>query len=167
MKASAVFCEVKAVLIALTVFLVSCGESPSYRSFMGRSQTYYVEIADACDQLAAKSSVDVQHGQKMKGDEPSLPQILRDLRPKHLVVGTNGVGIRIGAGRGSYTISWAPNNYTPTRWELVTDAEGTTRILFASIRVTVPQGSSNEQFHFRTPSNITPQTNVKGTNDSR
>ncbi len=38
-------------LYAVLAILASCGPSPGYRSFMSRSQGYYGQVADACDNL--------------------------------------------------------------------------------------------------------------------
>src|SRR2546426_5798374 len=80
---------------ALTLFLVSCGPSPSYRRFVNNTHEYYARIADGCDEIMARDPVGTSHIRKIQPDDQSLPPVVRAVHPTYIVVGTNGVLIMV------------------------------------------------------------------------
>ena len=125
-------------LCAAAGLIVSCGPTPSYRSFMRRSQHYYAQVADACDAMLSQSSSNNVAPRKISGDDGSVPSALRKLHPLYIYASKNSVGVRIGVGRGSYWIVWHQDDSTMSLWELETNAEGTRRVLYARTKL-LPQ----------------------------
>ena len=125
------------ILLLLLVMLIY-RSSPSYRSFMNRSPDYYTRVAEACDQLLAKAPI-VSTNQvntwpgfyTLRGDDSSLPAVLRELHANKVVVGTNRVAMVIGSPRTGYGVVWEPNGVNLGVWELTTAAEGLSRVVYS------------------------------------
>jgi len=127
----------KVVLFGMAVLLVSCGPSPSYRSFMRRSQEYYASLARACETILAENGTLIKQ-RKLSGTDQLLPPIIRDLHPAYVYVNSNSVGLRIGTGRGSYWVGWSQNFYDQSLWELETSAEGMRRVVASRRKFSLP-----------------------------
>ena len=84
--------------------------------FMMRSQNYYSKVAAACDALIAEGKPTPREI-RQAGLE-ALPPVLRHLHPYCVVVDTNAVMVRVGAGINAYRVFWCQNEIDPARWEL-------------------------------------------------
>ena len=133
--------------IVTAALLVSCGRSTSYRNFTSQNQSYYAQVGESCSHLLAQlppSSTNKAKEWKIKGDDPTLPTILRNLHATRIRViagfmdGTNsyagGVSIAFGVSRAGWAIVWERNDYGNgnTPWELYVSDEGGQKIVFST-----------------------------------
>src|SRR5579859_105185 len=122
-----------------------CTPPTGLQWFTRQSPSYYLEMAQECGQLTAQASTDLASARRLAGNDPSLPQVVRDLHPNYVQVGTNGVGIRIGVGRGAYWVGWSSNPMDPTLWELEASAEGSRKTVFSQRKFSAPNRKLSEQ----------------------
>ena len=125
----------------LALFLACCTPPTGLQWFVRQSPSYYLQMAQECDKLTAQASTDLASPRRMAGNDPSLPQVVRDLHPNYVQVGTNGVGLRIGVGRGAYWVGWSSNPMDQTLWELEASAEGSRKTVFSLRKYSVPSRS--------------------------
>ena len=98
------------------IFLASYPQVIGYWRFMMRSQRYYTQIADACDSLVARAE---SSPHEISGIElRSLPAVLRDLNPDHVIIQTNLVMVRVGGGQVSYSFVWKAQETDASWWQL-------------------------------------------------
>jgi type II secretory pathway pseudopilin PulG len=91
------------VISLLAIVAGACQSTLAYWRFRTRSQSYYQEVATACDQLIAQYKQDAPF--KAGGRRiPALPSVLRPLAPSFLVVDTNGVSLLMGGGFDGYHV---------------------------------------------------------------
>lgn len=125
-------------LCLLALSLSCCTPPTGLQWFLSQSPSYYLQVAQECDKLAARASTDISSPRRLAGNDSSLPQLIRDLQPSYVLVGTNGVGIRVGAGRGAYWMGWSSNPMDPTLWELEASFEGSRRTVFSQRKFSTP-----------------------------
>ena len=121
--------------LACCIFLLAaCGRSPSYQKFMNQNQQYYAQVAGGCDELLAKVPTSFTNGQAIKGDNESIPAILRQLSANEITLETNRIHILIHDSRLGYGIVWELSDYNNTAapWELTTYAEGMRKVVFST-----------------------------------
>ena len=116
-----------------------------YLHFMGKDRQYYSDLARACDLVLERhplgtnaTSVPVVGSDvpyvfiRIPGDDPLLPQVIRDLDPEHVTVSSNRVHIVVGVGRGAFGIAWEPRD--GPHWGIVTYAESLERVAYVEAR---------------------------------
>ena len=104
------------VLVLVGAFIAIYPEVAGYWRFSWRSQTYYLQVAQACDALILKNG---PSRNEIRGQATEhLPMILRDLKPSYVIIDTNYVMLRIGGGQMSHAIIWGcvPPDLHP--WQL-------------------------------------------------
>ena len=102
---------------------------------MGRSDAYFQDFANACDNLA----VEATNTWRAPGNSLSLPPILRKLNAEFVEISTNRVFIGVGIGRAGYGIIWEQDDSDPALWELRTNAEGLQKVLVTRRKLTLPR----------------------------
>lgn len=122
--------SVSASVLLGVLLMFSCGGPLSYPSFINQDKSYYKTIADACEQLRAKTPFRLLHGQHISPNEAFVPAVVRDLRPSYLVLTTNRVYLMIGEGRGAYGIAWECAAAPPRSCELRAYGEDAEKLLF-------------------------------------
>jgi hypothetical protein len=135
----------KVSISSLALSLTCCAPSTGYQQFVSKSPRYYLQVADACDKLAAQASTDLASAHRLAGTDSSLPELVRDLHPDYVLIGTNGVGMRIGVGRGSYWIGWSSNPMDATLWELEASVEGSRRTVFSQRKFSASNRKLSDQ----------------------
>jgi len=140
-----------AIVVAVIgmMFLVSCSKYPSYRNFARRDQNYYAKVAEACDELYFRVSTSGTNQLTLRGNDPSLPPILQELRATKIwAVSTKGgtnynegdsisaVSIILGVSREGWGITWEQNDYGNGHllWELSAGNEGQDTNLFSTAK---------------------------------
>jgi hypothetical protein len=137
----------RALLVAVvgTVF-ASCGNSPSspsYRAFLNQDLAYYHRIAEGCDELLrSKPAGETPAERELKGDDKTLPVVLKGLHASGFLVGTNRVYIGIGPPtKSGWGIIWEQDDEDPVSWELRTNGDGVRTVLL-SVKKTLAPGTS-------------------------
>ncbi|MGO8930220.1 MAG: hypothetical protein ACLQU3_25405 [Limisphaerales bacterium] len=99
--------------------------------FMGQKDTYYAQMAAACDELIKGTGP--MPREIREDSRQMLPAIIRELKPYRVIVQTNCVIVRVGAGLGGYRIFWCPDDTDITVWQLKIAAgdSRSRRILFS------------------------------------
>ena len=135
------------VIIVATALVVSCERSAGYRDFLNHDQSYYTQVAEACNNLLARlppGSTNKAAEWKIRGDDTSLRPILRELHATQIRVlssfidGTNyyagGVSMAFGVSKDGWAIVWERNDYGNgnTPWELYLSDEGGQKIVFST-----------------------------------
>jgi hypothetical protein len=120
--------------VSLAIFATSCNPAPSYLHFISKDSAYYVQVANACDQVRIAQVLRGKFG-KISPDEITLPDILKEIHPAYLILETNQILLVVGAGRGGYGISWETDG--GTSWELATYAEGLKKTFYSTRQLEV------------------------------
>ena len=99
-----------------------------YGLFMHRSQGYYARLGNACNLILAKnpvtandevkltSDITLPNTKKIFADDPSVPSIVRRLRPEYILISANRVSISVPLG--SWGIEWWKESPPSGRWDL-------------------------------------------------
>ncbi|GEM_PF-2905324 len=106
-------------------------------AFRHSSPGYYADFTRACDSLLAQHPVGTNKFVEVPINEPSLPDIIRQVHPFSIKVASNRVWILAwGPGRGNgVAIVWEPQSQGQTNvWTLSTTVENQTRTLYAAAR---------------------------------
>ena len=86
---------------------------PQYFAFKHRSTGYYAEFTRACDSLLALHPLGTNKLIELSGADPSIPSIIREVRPSKIQLSQNSVGI-LGWGEGGHEhavgIDWGPDD---------------------------------------------------------
>lgn len=137
------------VMIAILVGALRFAKSDYLRFMEDRDQRYYSELARACDLVLKQhplgtnaTTVPVVGADtpyvfiRLPGHDPSLPQIIRDLRPKpsHITISSNRVHIMAGVSRPGFGIEWEQDELRTNVWVLRTIAEGLVRVAYEERR---------------------------------
>jgi hypothetical protein len=88
---------VLALMILIGVFWACFQISPAKR-FTRKSAAYYQNFSAACDALLHKFPVGTNFSDSAIKEDPSIPEILRQLNPSLISVQSNGVFIIAGLG---------------------------------------------------------------------
>ena len=120
----------------MSMVLISCDRSPSYLEFMAKDSTFYRQVSEGCDKLLLQASARDGNSYTVRGDDASLPEILRKLKPEFVDIDSNHIYIRIGVGRGAYGITWEQAEQAESKWELTTTAEGLRNVVFSMTKPT-------------------------------
>jgi hypothetical protein len=121
--------SVAAVVVGTCLLLLLCSpprpiNPPSYIAFSRhRKADYYSRIADACEALVSKMGAQQTNGLRLRGDDPTLPQILRDLKSKDIAVFTNRVNVFVDT-EARYAVGWERDEVNPNLWRLLAYGEG-------------------------------------------
>ena len=97
-----------------------------YRRFVGRDRSYYERIALACDSVFLRfpvtsndvvrltSRIAMSYRRKVSGNDPALPDVIKELRPNWVMVGTNFVSISVPPERqGGFGVLWIQDELFP------------------------------------------------------
>lgn len=103
-KAIVLACFTLFVVLPLLVGLFWSAQNWSYTRFCWRSQTYYAQVAAACEQL--RVAPEPLPRKLKRGELRSLPPVLHDLDITYMIVDTNMVMMLIGGGLTSGQIIW-------------------------------------------------------------
>ena len=129
---------VMAFVLGLFYLLPMMFES-HYIRLQHKSREYYVELAAACDSILAKHPSGTNEVIWIPVTDPSLPKVVRDLRPLKLKVNPRNVWMlldydsRVGIGLG-----WGPKLDDTNVWTLSIGAEGLETVLYSANRVVPP-----------------------------
>lgn len=128
---------------AIMIGIQGCGNrAPSYSSFSHRDAPYYAKLAEACDMLVLSTGKDPKFVRELEGDDELLPNVLHDLQPSKVQVASgmklhgddvSFVILRVGEGRGRYSVVWEvqTNQIKQLECELsAQEGKGKTKVLF-------------------------------------
>lgn len=114
---------------------------------MSKDNTYYSEVARACDSILNQhpvSSNDIVklHGQMMlpytirlSGRDASLPKIIKALHPDSILVSTNRVFIDISPERaGGFGVLWEQDEMRSNYWILKSSGDGMVKTVYGERR---------------------------------
>lgn len=126
-KAYAIYVVFVIFIIWLSGFLAftpGFSGRPSFVAFtFHRTQKYYSQFADACDELIAKVGTGLTTNYMMDLKDPRLPIVLRNLNATSISVETNRVWIFFKIS-GRYSIGWEPDYVDSNAWVLTTYGDG-------------------------------------------
>jgi hypothetical protein len=109
------------LIAALVVALSTIPRGTSYLAFtQGRSETYYSNLARACDQLI----LTLQPGStpvRIRGDDPRLPPLLQEMRATQVEVSKSRVWLVMEVQR--YGLAWEEDDYETNTWKLAAGGE--------------------------------------------
>ena len=108
-------------------------ESP-YIRFQKHSQTYYGNLAQACNTVLAEHPVGTNKFIEISVTDPSLPKAIRDLHPIKINVSTQGywMGL-VSESRSGVGVSWGPQQDNTNIWSLQAIApEGEDTVVYTS-----------------------------------
>jgi hypothetical protein len=117
--------ETITALLCLIGISTGCKPSgpPSYLSFSRhRSQTYYSNFANACNQLIANTANRSTNEIQLNGDDTKLPTLLRDLHATSIDVGSNNVTLLVDILAG-YAVVWHADDSNSNLWKLTVRSE--------------------------------------------
>jgi len=117
----------------LWVYMFQFWKSP-YLRFMGKSPQYYSEFARACDSMLAQHPNAANQFIEIPSADPSVPKIIRNLRPNRITISSNRVHLIVGVGRLGYGISWEPQDGQTNSWAINTFAESLHRVAYFEAR---------------------------------
>lgn len=134
MRASKVTLALVALILVVLVFMGFTTISQrhwGHRKFLGRDQTYYAQVAEACDSLRKAQTIAPDAFVTMSGSEKSIPRIIRDLDPGKIIITQNAVTILVGQGRPTFGITWKQDDSSGTNlWTLSTAVEGDSKVVY-------------------------------------
>ena len=100
---------------ALLTTIVSCcllflgyiwREAPmTYPGFIHHNKSYFKQVAEECERLRSQSNSGMSK-RRIEGNDPSLPLIIRRMRPEYLSIGTNYVSIVVDSGNLGWGVLW-------------------------------------------------------------
>lgn len=125
------------VLFVGFVLLLPLLAHPQHFAFRHKSAGYYGQFAKACDSLLTQHPVGTNKVLELPVTDASVPNIIRDVHPVRIKLGTNWVWILAwGESHGNGVgITWAPENEAQTNvWILRTTVESHTRAVYVASR---------------------------------
>ena len=103
----------------------------AHRRFLGRDQSYYAQVADACESLRKTRTFANDEYVTMSGSEESIPKVIRDLHPGKIIISQAGVSILVGQGRPDFGITWRQDDaYGTNQWTLSIGNEGGSKVVY-------------------------------------
>jgi len=121
-----------AVLVLGGILCLPYAISP-YLRFMDKSSAYYEQVASALESLRQRYPLGTNSTLHIPVSDPSIPQVIRHLHPSEILRFADGAGVRIGVGRGSFTVSWSRDEMRTNAniWTLKSNAEGLRKVIYA------------------------------------
>jgi hypothetical protein len=99
--------------------------------FLSRDQSYYAQVAQACDSLRKAQTIAPDGFVTMTGSEESISKIIRDLNPGKIIITQKGVTILVGRGRPDFGITWKQDDsFGTNQWTLSTAVEGDSKVVY-------------------------------------
>jgi hypothetical protein len=131
------------VLLSGLAFLAFALFSSRYLRFMHKDNTYYSAIAHACDSILLEhpvtsndvvrfsSHIVVPFRMRISGNDSSLPNIIRQLHPDFVLIGSNYISLTIPPERmGGFGVSWKQDEMRSNYWILESDGDGLVKTLY-------------------------------------
>jgi hypothetical protein len=106
----------------------------SYQDFTTHSQSYFAQVADACDALRIQSAPGPAKRQ-IKGDDPALPLIIRQMKGAFVEIDATHVDITLRDGRAGWGVVWDRNQFDKTLWELTARGADARQVVFSRKKV--------------------------------
>lgn len=130
----------------LCVFPLDGPGTRNYRRLVTRNAMYHAQLAQACDSLWRQNAQSSHQEVRISASNPGTPLIIQQLAPNaDIAIGADVklendtnllsyVVIRVGSGRGGYSIVWAPEREGNDRskWTLSANQESLSAVLFAT-----------------------------------
>jgi len=122
------------------------GHRSPYLRFTQKGSSYYREFAGACDSLLGQHPVGTndwvyrsgrrssENSIRISPQDPSLPKVIRDVRPDDVILSSKRVWIGIGVGRGAFGIEWIQDTSGTNGWSLRTYAESLEKLLYQTTK---------------------------------
>ena len=142
-------------LALLCVFPLAGKGTRDYRRLVTRNATYHAQLAKACDSLWRQNAQVGHQEVRFSATNPGTPLIIQQLAPNaDVAIGadvkvendTNLLSylvIRVGSGRGGYSVVWAPEDEgnDHSKWTLSANQESLSAVLFTrnGVNVLTPQ----------------------------
>jgi hypothetical protein len=133
--------------IVVIISALGCAKSSDGDNFKGQSVEYYLKISNACDELILRCLQSNTNHMNLRGDDPSLPMVIKNLHPTTVKVvsllATNrlpvsNVALIFGNARTGWALSWSQQDYmsrsNSTPWALMINTEDNHSILWATNR---------------------------------
>jgi hypothetical protein len=122
-------------LLLSAPFYVRNAFTGGYWRFLKRDQRYYMEFARACDSIMAHYPAGTNVSIAVATTDPSLPKIIRALRPTRIESQSNRVWMLIGRSRAGFGIAWEPEPDGQTNtWAINTFVESLVRTPYVETR---------------------------------
>ena len=104
-----------------------------YLLFMDKSSAYYAQVADGLELVRQQHPLGTNLFLQIPVSDPSITQVIRDLHPSEIRRFADGAGLRIGTGRGRFTVSWSRDEMhtNSSIWTLQSNAEGLRKTVYA------------------------------------
>jgi hypothetical protein len=120
-----------AVLLLGLILFVPYAIFP-YHRFMEKSSAYYSQVADGLELVRQQHPLGTNLFLDIPVSDPSIPEVIRSLRPSEIRRFADGAGVRIGVGRGRFSVSWSRDTMRTNfnAWNLSTGAEGLRKIVY-------------------------------------
>src|SRR6516225_7103094 len=84
-----------ASVLVVSSILVFCQLTRKFVRFDHRSSKFHAQFASACDSMLSRFPLNTNKLVEISTADPSLPQIVRDLRPETIKLSTNWVWILV------------------------------------------------------------------------
>ncbi len=102
-----------------------------YRRFMKHDQVYYAELARACELVRQQHPAGVDPWRELLGNDPVLPEIIRQLHADNVRVYPKRLWIGVGNDADSFAVLWEPDEVHTNTWLLMSDAYGVEKLLYS------------------------------------
>jgi hypothetical protein len=102
--------------------------------FVRKDTNYYAQIGRACDLILQQHPLGTNIGQTMSGSDKTVPQIIRDLHPRQIVISSepSSVWFPVGQGRLAFGVAWEHRG--SNFWVLKTIAENRETTVYTETR---------------------------------
>lgn len=123
------------LIIVGLLLLLLCGAGFIYLSprfttlyrFDHQNDDYYATLSQACDLVLAEHPLGTNKFIELSVNDPSLPQIIRDLQPQKIKIGPQSFWM---VHRDSFGITWGKSDYYTNFWVLSSCCESDERDLY-------------------------------------
>ena len=106
-----------------------------YVRLQHKSHDYYVELASACDSILSKHPLGTNDVIWIPVTDPSLPKVVRDLRPIKLQVNHQGVWMLLDSdSHAGIGLEWQPKWDDTNVWKLDIIAENFETVIYSTKR---------------------------------
>jgi hypothetical protein len=120
------------LLSILSLYLVA-PQLTQYARFRHKSDAYYSELTKAFDTMLAEHPIGTNRCIELSVTDPSLPKVVRDLRPLKVQVWRERVWILHG-GSIEFGVEWQRDELRTNVWTLSTACESDVRVIYVAGR---------------------------------